>query len=112
MFTAVISLNIVLAILCLIAVWKLHQSKRALRRATRWLIDAEQKTNQILYPAPYYILLAHSGVAQRQRQAAGLGMIQQQFIRFAALLKLIQWIYQRQAWSAQGRFASRVKRLS
>ena len=112
MFTAVISLNIVLAIFCLVAVWKLNQSKRALRRATRWLINAEQNTNQILYPAPYYILLAHSGVAQRQRQAAELGTIQQQFLRFAALLKLIQWIYQHQAWSTQSRFASRAKRLS
>ena len=112
MFTAVISFNIALAILCLIAVWKLHQIQRALRRATRWLINAEQNTNQVLYPAPYYILLAHSGVAQRQRQAAGLGTMQQQVLRFAALLKLIQWIYQRQAWSIQGRWASRVKRLS
>ncbi len=112
MFTAVISLNIVLAILCLIAVWKLHQSKRALRRATRWLIDAEQNTDHILYPAPYYILLAHSGVAQRQRQVAGLGTIQKQLIRFAALLKLIQWIYQRQSWPTKSRFASRAKRLS
>ena len=112
MFTAVISLNIALAILCLIAVWKLHQSKRALRRATRWLINAEQNTDHILYPAPYYILLALSGVAQRQRQVAGLGTMQQQVTRVAALLKLIQWIYQRQAWSTQGRFASRARRLS
>jgi len=112
MFTAVISFNVALAILCLIVVWKLHQTQRALRRATRWLISAEQNTNQILYPAPYYILLGQSGVAQRQRQVAGLGAMQQQIVRFAALLKLLQWIYQRQSWSTQGRFASRVKRLS
>lgn len=111
MFTAVISFNIALAILCLIAVWKLHQTQRALRRATRWLISAEQNSNQILYPAPYYVLLGQAGIAQRQRQVAGLGAMQQQVIRFAALLKLTQWIYQRQAWSIQGHFASRAKRL-
>ena len=112
MFTAVISFNIALAILCLIVVWKLHQTKRALRQTTRWLINAEQNTNQVLYSAPYYILLAHSGLAQRQRQVNGLSTMQQQVIRFAALLKLLQWIYQRQAWSTQSRFTSHTKRLS
>jgi hypothetical protein len=112
MFTAVISLNIALAILCLIAVWKLHQAKRALRRATRWLIDAEQNTDQTLYQAPYSILLTQSGVVQRQRQmAAGLGSMQQQIIRFGALLKLFQWVHQRQTRPTQRRFAAKLKRL-
>jgi hypothetical protein len=111
MFTAVISFNIALAILCLIAVWKLHQIKNTLRRATRWLINAEQSTDQILYPAPYYILLGQAGIAQRQRQMAGLGAMQQQVTRFTALLKLLQWIYQRQAGSTQSRFSSHAKRL-
>ncbi len=111
MFTAVISFNIALAILCLIVAWKLHHIKNTLRRATRWLINAEQNTDQILYPAPYYILLGQAGIAQRQRQVAGIRAIQQQVIRFATLLKLLQWIYQRQAESIQGRFVSRAKRL-
>jgi hypothetical protein len=112
MFTAVISFNIALAMLCLIAVWKLRQAKRSLRRATRRLIQAEQNTHQILYPAPYYILLTQAGIAQGQRQVAGLGTVQQQVLQFAALLKLLQWIFQRQARQAKSPTASRSQRLN
>lgn len=112
MLTAVIGFNIALAILCLIAVWKLRQAKRALRRATRWLTNAEQNTEQVLFQAPYYMLLGQSVVVQSHRQVAGFGILQRQVIRFVALLKLMQWIQQRQTWPMKGRLASRTKRRS
>jgi hypothetical protein len=114
MFTAVISFNISLAILCLIAVWKLHQTKRALRRATRWLIHAEQNTHRILSPAPYYILRQSSAALRQRQMAEGLWSMQQQIIRFGALLKLLQWIHQRQTQPTQRRFSASAsaKRLS
>ncbi|WP_404784013.1 hypothetical protein [Altericista sp. CCNU0014] len=111
MVIAVISFNIALAALCLGIAWKLRQAKRSLRRATRWLVNAERNTSRVLSRAPYHILLGQSGVQYGRGQIAGLGALQQQIARFAALLKLLQWMGRRPLQPIPRRLAPRAKLL-
>ena len=91
----VITFNIALAVLCLGVARKLHQIKQSLKRATRWLTEAERNTHIILHSAPSSILLGQFGAQYGKKQLKGLSQLQQQFVRLAALLQLLQWITQR-----------------
>jgi hypothetical protein len=95
MVVMVIALNIALAVLCLGVALKLHRFKCWLQRTTRWLIDAEQNTDVALRIAPNYILLGQFGAQYGKRQMTGLGTLQQQFVRLAALIQLLAWMSQR-----------------
>jgi hypothetical protein len=98
MVIMVITLNIALATLCLGIALKLHRIQRALKRTTRWLTDAERNTDFALHSAPEFILLGQIGAQYSKRQMTGLNALQQQFVRLAALVQLLQWIGQRQLW--------------
>jgi hypothetical protein len=111
MVTMVITLNIALAILCLVIAWKLHQIKHSLRRATRWLIIAERNTDRFLYEAPYFILLGQSGVKYGRGQMNRLSALPQQMIRLFALLKLFQQVRQHHVRFLQRRLTPRTQRL-
>jgi hypothetical protein len=110
MVIMVIALNIALAVLCLGVAWKLHQFKRWLQRTTRWLIDAEQDTDFALRSAPDYILLGQFGAQYGKKQMTGLGTIQQQFVRWAALIQMVAWMSQRQTQPFPRRFLPKIKR--
>lgn len=94
MLIMVITFNIALAVLCLGIVKKLHRIKQSLKRATRWLTEAERSTHIILHSAPSSILLGQFGAQYGKQQLTGFRQLQQQFVRLAALLQLIQWITQ------------------
>lgn len=111
MLIAVISFNIALAALCLGIAWKLRQARRSLRRATRWLTQAERNTDRVLRRAPYYILLGQSGTQYGRSQLAGLSTLQQQIVRFTALLKLLQWMRQPQLRPFPRQLTARPKPL-
>jgi hypothetical protein len=106
----VIALNIALAVLCLGVAWKLHQFKRWLQRTTRWLIDAEHNTDFTLQSAPDYILLGQFGAQYGKRQMMGLSTLHQQFVRWAALIQMLQWMSQRQIQPFPRRFLPSRKR--
>jgi hypothetical protein len=110
MVVMVIALNIALAVLCLGVAWKLHRFKRWLQRTTRWLIDAECNTDLTLRSAPDYILLGQFGAQYGRRQMTGLGMLQQQFVRWTALIQLLAWMSQRQIQPLPRRFLPKIKR--
>jgi hypothetical protein len=94
MLIMVITFNIALAVLCLGVARKLHQIKQSLKRATCWLTEAERNTHIILHSAPSSILLGQIGAQYGKKQLTGLSQLQQQFVRLAALLQLLQWITQ------------------
>jgi hypothetical protein len=110
MVVMVIALNIALAGLCLGVAWKLYQFRRSLKRTTRWLRDAEQNTNFTLRSTPNYILLGQFGAQYGRKQMAGLSTLQQQFVRLAALMQLLQWMSQRQIQPIPRRFIPNIKR--
>jgi hypothetical protein len=90
----VITFNIALAVLCLGVARKLYRFTQSLKCATRWLTKAERNTHIILHSAPNSILLGQFGAQYGKKQLTGLGQLQQQFVRLAALLQLLQWITQ------------------
>lgn len=92
MLIMVITFNIALAVLCLGVARKLHRMKQSLKRATCWLTQAERNTHIILHSAPSSILLGQIGAQYGKKQLIGLSQLQQQFVRLAALLQLLQWI--------------------
>jgi hypothetical protein len=110
MVIMVLALNIALAVVCLGIAWKLHQFKRWLQRTTRWLIDAERNTDFSLRSAPDYILLGQIGAQYGKRQMTVCGTLQQQFVRWVALLQLLTWIGQRPIQRLPRRFLPNIKR--
>jgi hypothetical protein len=96
MVSIVVSLNIGLAFLCLGVAWKLLQIRRKLRQFTKALIIAEQRTDRVLYNAPYYILKGQTGIQSlHNKQLFGLGPLQQRLDRLSAIYNLLRVGHQR-----------------
>jgi hypothetical protein len=106
----VITFNIALAVLCLGVAQKLHRIEQSLKRTTRWLTEAERNANAVLYGAPGSILLGQLGAQYGKKQLTGLRQLQQQFVRLAALLQLLQWITQGSIRPIPKRLSSGKKR--
>jgi hypothetical protein len=90
MITIAISLNIGLALFCLGVAWKLLQVRRKLQRVTKALTIAEQRTDRVLYNAPYYILKGQTGTQYLHKQLFGLGPLQQRLDRLSAIYSLLR----------------------
>jgi hypothetical protein len=90
MIPIVVSLNIGLALFCLGVAWKLLQVRRKLRRVSKALTIAEQRTDRVLYNAPYYILKGQTGTEYLHRQLFGLGPLQQRLDRLFAIYDLLR----------------------
>jgi hypothetical protein len=90
MLVIAVSLNIGLALFCLGVAWKLRQVRHKLRRVTKALIFAEQRTDRVLFNAPYYILKGQTGTEYLHRQLFGLGPLQQRLDRLSAIYGLLR----------------------
>jgi hypothetical protein len=100
MITIAISLNIGLALFCLGVAWKLVQFKYKLQRVTRALTIAEQRTDRVLFNAPYYILKGQTGTESLHGQLFGLGPLQQRLDRLTAIYSLLRVGHRR--WRSVG----------
>lgn len=102
MFAIVVTLNISLALVCLGLVLLLLQLRAVLRRFNATLLSAEKKTHRALHRAPYYILQGQNGTQQLRQQIAGLGSVQQQINRWAAVLGLLRLLGMRRSLLVEG----------
>jgi hypothetical protein len=97
MLAIVLTLNISLALACLGLALLMFQIRGMLRQFNLAILKAEKKTHRALYRAPHYILLGQKGTEQLRQQLSGLGSLQQQINRWAALLSLLRLLGMRQS---------------
>jgi hypothetical protein len=102
MLAIVVTLNITLALICLGLMLRLLQLRESLRQCNAVLLRAEKKTHRALYRAPYYILHGQNGTQQLRQQIAGLGNVQQQIHRWAAVLGLLRLLGMRRSILIEG----------
>jgi hypothetical protein len=102
MLAIVLTLNISLAVACLGLALLLLQLRRILRQFNAALLKAEKKTHHALYRTPHYILLGQTGTEKLRQQLAGLGSLQQQINRWAALLSLLRLLGMRRSVLTRG----------
>jgi hypothetical protein len=94
MFTAVLILNGILAIVCFWIAWTVWQYRKALTIAADSLIEAEKNTYQVLHGAPEAILQGQIG-ARQLRQGYRQLTVQMRQVRGAiALISLGQTLWQ------------------
>ena len=97
MIGVVISLNIVIALICLSVVWQVWRLKRVLGKVADTLLLWELSTHNTLYQAPDSIRLGQEGIAHLRRQQAQLKFRMQQVRRILALIFLFQRLCRQQS---------------
>lgn len=93
MLTTVITINLLIALLCLYAAWRVWQLRRVLARVADTLNYAERCTHATLQDAPGAIIRGRSGTHQLRRQYQQLEQQLQAVRQVLALLSLGQVIW-------------------
>lgn len=92
MLTIVLTINLMLAALCLWVAWQVWRLKRSLGRVADTLIDVEQTAHPLLYGAPQHIAERYQHV---EEVCDRIRTIEPQLRRARQAIRVIAWQHQR-----------------
>lgn len=88
MLTIVITLNLMLAVLCVGVAWQVWRLKHALGRVADTLIDVERTTHSVLYGTPQTITDSYQRV---EEMCDRIRRVEPQLRRARQALRLVAW---------------------
>lgn len=95
MVTVIVSLNLFIALFCLVVVWRVMQLRRQLATVADILTDAECSTSNLLQQAPEAIVQGQLGVYHLRQHYQLLTLRLQQVQQILAVVGLGQFVWQR-----------------
>lgn len=95
MFTTVLILNTLIAILCLYITWQLTKVQQVLAKVAHTLTAVERSTYNVLHPAPRNIIKGQTGTRQLRKKYQQLQYQQQKLQKILSLFNLTQSLWRR-----------------